>query len=145
MSEEEAAATQAFRGKHQCKIDEVGPTLLIFRKQVILGLVESTGCTISAASTHYNFAFQKAKQETPELVVGLGRPPEKNNGGRKPKQAPAVPDSSIVTPAALLANFQRAMGTAGAASPVAGDAPAAEVLLLTYTPVAEVQQEEVAA
>lgn len=63
---------------------------LAFRKKIILDLVEQTGCTIAAASTHYNYAFQKAKIEVPEKVVGLGRPEGKNNGGRKKKVATPV-------------------------------------------------------
>ena len=64
---------------------------LAFRKKIILDLVEQTGCTIAAASTHYNHAFQKAKIEVPDQVVGLGRPEGKNNGGRKKKVvAPTV-------------------------------------------------------
>ena len=62
-----------------------------FRKGLILDLAEITGCTIAAASTHYNYAFQLAKKEIPAQVVGLGRAEGKNNGGRKRKQAPAVP------------------------------------------------------
>lgn len=64
---------------------------LLWRKGIILDLVELTGCTIAAASTHYNYAFKRIKQSEPELVVGLGRPEGKNNGGRKRKQVPAQP------------------------------------------------------
>ena len=59
---------------------------LLWRKGIILDLVELTGCTIAAASTHYNYAFKRIKGSEPELVVGLGRPEGKNNGGRKRKQ-----------------------------------------------------------
>ena len=64
---------------------------LLWRKGIILDLVELTGCTIAAASTHYNYAFKRIKESEPELVAGLGRPEGKNNGGRKRKQAPAAP------------------------------------------------------
>ena len=64
---------------------------LLWRKGIILDLVELTGCTIAAANTHYNYAFKRIKQSEPELVVGLGRPEGKNNGGRKRKQVPAQP------------------------------------------------------
>lgn len=56
-----------------------------FRRILLDWTVENYSCSMAAASTHYNFAFQKAKKETPELVVGLGRPEGKNNGGRKKK------------------------------------------------------------
>lgn len=73
-----------------------------FRKGIILDLVEQTGCTIAAASTHYNHAFQRVKESEPELVKGLGRPEGKNNGGRKkkaiPVQAPASPVDDNLTP-----------------------------------------------
>jgi hypothetical protein len=64
---------------------------LLWRKGIILDLVELTGCTIAAASTHYNYAFKRIKESEPELVAGLGRPEGKNNGGRKRKQVPAQP------------------------------------------------------
>ena len=67
-----------------------------FRKGIILDLVEQTGCTIAAASTHYNHAFQRVKESEPELVKGLGRPEGKNNGGRKRKQVPAEAPASPV-------------------------------------------------
>jgi hypothetical protein len=63
----------------------------VFRKGIILDLVELTGCTIAAASTHYAHAFHRVKEGEPELVLGLGRPEGKNNGGRKRKQAPTMP------------------------------------------------------
>lgn len=69
-----------------------------FRKGIILDLAEQTGCTIAAASTHYNHAFQGAKVAVPALVIGLGRPEGKNNGGRKRKVIP-VP---VQAPAPLL-------------------------------------------
>ena len=56
-----------------------------FRAEVRFYAIEQFGCTGSAASTHYNYAFQECKKSNPELVIGLGRPPEKNNGGRKKK------------------------------------------------------------
>ena len=55
-----------------------------FRKSVIHDLMEMFNCSLGSASTHYNNAFKMAKLKTPELVEGLGRAPEKNNGGRKP-------------------------------------------------------------
>ena len=62
-----------------------------FRVGIILDLVQATGCTIAAASTHYAHAFKRVKEGEPELVLGLGRPEGKNNGGRKRKQAPTMP------------------------------------------------------
>ena len=55
-----------------------------FRKSVIHDLMEMFNCSLGSASTHYNNAFKMAKLQTPELVEGQGRAPEKNNGGRKP-------------------------------------------------------------
>lgn len=62
---------------------EVGNTA--FRKNVMFYLMEEFGCTNPAAATHYNHAFQQVKAANSELVVGLGRPEGKNNGGRKKK------------------------------------------------------------
>lgn len=62
-----------------------------FRRIILDWTVENYTCTMAAASTHYNFALQKAKKDTPEQVVGLGRPEDKNNGGRKKKEATVVP------------------------------------------------------
>ena len=62
---------------------EIGNTA--FRKNVMFYLMEEFGCTNPAAATHYNHAFQLVKASNPELVVGLGRPEGKNNGGRKKK------------------------------------------------------------
>ena len=56
-----------------------------FRKNVMFYVMEEFGCTNPAAATHYNHAFQECKKATPELVIGLGRPEGKNNGGRKKK------------------------------------------------------------
>lgn len=95
----------------------------IFRKDVMFYLVEEFGCTVAAAATHYNDAFKAYKAAHPEKVVGLGRPEEKNNGGRKPKQRPAQP-SVIPTPASvLLQNFIKA----GVVQGPQGLAPAAAV------------------
>ena len=62
---------------------EIGNTA--FRKSVMFYVMEEFGCTNPAAATHYNHAFQECKKATPELVIGLGRPEGKNNGGRKKK------------------------------------------------------------
>jgi hypothetical protein len=58
-----------------------------FRKEILYWAVENYGITIASACTHYNHSFQNAKKATPELVKGLGRPDDKNNGGRKKKVA----------------------------------------------------------
>lgn len=77
----------------------VGPKAnTIFRLGVACKLVEEFGITLAAAGSHYNVAFQKMKKEHPELVEGLGRPPEKNNGGRKKKVAtPTAPVSTLIS------------------------------------------------
>lgn len=63
-----------------------------FRKAVREALIEAFGCSEASASTHYNYSFQAVKKSNPELVEGLGRPEDKNNGGRKKKEEPvAVP------------------------------------------------------
>jgi hypothetical protein len=59
----------------------------VFRKAVIDWGMEQFGIGRGAASTHYNTAKHIAMVERPEAVVGLGRSPEKNNGGRKKKVA----------------------------------------------------------
>lgn len=71
-----------------------------FRKGILLDLDELSGN--ASGASHYNYAFKQAKQTHPELVVNLGRPPEKNNGGRKKKSvaeavvgAPVSPDSDL--------------------------------------------------
>jgi hypothetical protein len=80
-----------------------------FRKAVRFFLIENYGVTEAAASTHYNDALQLVKDATPELVAGLGRPADKNNGGRKKKDAVGT------TRDALLANMLKATGKAPAA------------------------------
>jgi hypothetical protein len=63
-----------------------------FRAAVRGYAIEEFGITGAAASTHYNFAKQEAAK-VPELAAfmeGLGRAPEKNNGGRKRKVAVEV-------------------------------------------------------
>jgi hypothetical protein len=72
-----------------------------FRANVRFFLIEQYGCTEAAASTHYAYAFNKAKEvpELAELLVGLGRPEGKNNGGRKKK---VVPEAAVAGPMLLL-------------------------------------------
>lgn len=59
----------------------------VFRRAVLDYLVEQYGCTMNAAATHYNFAKHEAEKAGALAGVTLGRPPEKNNGGRKKKVA----------------------------------------------------------
>ncbi len=55
-----------------------------FRAEVMgLTMAAFEGVTLASAATHYNHALKEAKKNTPELVVGLGRPDDKK-GGRKP-------------------------------------------------------------
>lgn len=66
-----------------------------FRAHVNAAIMDAYKVSLASAATHYNHAFKAFKAAHPDLVVGLGRPPEKNNGGPKPKAvaAPAaVPD-----------------------------------------------------
>ena len=76
----------------------------VFRRTILDWAVEAFGVSMASASTHYNFAKHAAVVATPELLVGLGRAPEKNNGGRKKKAEAAV------SPSALLANILKARG-----------------------------------
>lgn len=55
-----------------------------FRRSVMQAAIEEFGITTASAATHYNYALQTARLETPEKVEGLGREPGTNNGGRKP-------------------------------------------------------------
>lgn len=55
------------------------------RRTVLDWSVETLKITMAAAATHYNHAFQRIKDSEPELVAGLGRPDDKNNGGRRKK------------------------------------------------------------
>lgn len=83
------------------KFAEMLPTLAElggrkFRRILLDWTVEEYKCTMAAASTHYNHAFQAAKVATPALVVGLGRPEGKNNGGRKKKPAAEVDAAALL-------------------------------------------------
>ena len=75
-----------------------------FRRTILDHAVEAFGVTMASASTHYNFAKHAAVAASPELLVGLGRAPEKNNGGRKKGSTKAV------TPSQLLATMLKARG-----------------------------------
>ena len=57
----------------------------VFRKGMIYSLVDAFGISVASACTHYNDALHFVRDLNAELVSGLGRPPEKNNGGRKKK------------------------------------------------------------
>jgi hypothetical protein len=67
-----------------------------FRKEILAWLELEFDCTRAAAATHYNFAFKQCKAAHPELVVGLGRPEGKNNGGRKKKVAEVIETAPAV-------------------------------------------------
>jgi len=91
-----------------------------FRKNVIVWAMDQFSCTLQAASTHYNFAKKEAEKATPTLVVGLGRAPDKNNGGRKKKaEVPTLEVAASATPGAEVAG-DATTGTASAEP--AGDA-----------------------
>jgi hypothetical protein len=72
----------------------------LFRKTVMDQIMSETGCTESAASTHYN----NAKKANP--VEGLGRPVHgkgvRKMGGNKGKDADIVPDNECFTVIELL-------------------------------------------
>lgn len=73
----------------------------VFRKAVIMDVVEQFGCTIAAACTHYNHSFKFVKELNAELVSGLGRPEGKNNGGRK-RKVQVVPGTNYFAPSDVL-------------------------------------------
>jgi hypothetical protein len=61
-----------------------------FRKTVLADIAEAFGLDMALqAPSHYNYALQAVKKETPELVAGLCRPDDKK-GGRKKKEQPAA-------------------------------------------------------
>ncbi len=70
---------------------EVGGTP--FRKGLIAWAMDNYGCTLASAASTYAEVKNKFETEHPELkemLDGLGRAPEKNNGGRKKKVATVV-------------------------------------------------------
>lgn len=74
------------------KFNEMLPLLVTiggkaFRRTILDWTVENYGVTMASASTHYNHSFQACKEVDAALVVGLGRPEGKNNGGRQRKAA----------------------------------------------------------
>jgi hypothetical protein len=95
-----------------------------FRREILDWTTEQYGCTVAAASTHYNHAKLEAAKVVPQLLVGLGRAADKNNGGRKKGSAarpavtdllgnmlrarPAVETPAVETPAAAVEEFVEA-------------------------------------
>ena len=74
-----------------------------FRKGICLDLEDQCGATPSSAAMAYNYAKKKFTQEHPELVEGLGRAPDKNNGGRRRKVEAAdtpvdIEESTLLEP-----------------------------------------------
>lgn len=78
-----------------------------FRGTLNSELMEQFGITLASAATHYNDAKHEAQKLAAEklaagddtlskLLEGLGRPPEKNNGGRK-KKVVETPAAEVVT------------------------------------------------
>jgi hypothetical protein len=59
----------------------------VFRKTVLLHVIDHFGITVAAAAKHYNDALRLVREATPELVAGLGRPEDKK-GGRRPRSQP---------------------------------------------------------
>lgn len=60
---------------------EIGNTA--FRKAVYLAVMDEFGVSNASACTQYNNVFKEIRREHPEMVVGLGRAPDKK-GGRRP-------------------------------------------------------------
>ena len=75
-----------------------------FRATVIGDTCEQFGITHASGATAYNeakkqaFKLAETNPTLAEQLKGLGRPPEKNNGGRKPKTetAPVTEGSEVV-------------------------------------------------
>lgn len=68
-----------------------------FRKTVLEWTVKEYGVSWPSACTHYNFAkttFTAASAENAKAVTGLGRAPDKNNGGRKKGSTVAKKDTA---------------------------------------------------
>lgn len=57
----------------------------VFRLSLCAQVAEEFGISMASAGGAYQEAFRFVKDLNSELVSGLGRPPEKNNGGRKKK------------------------------------------------------------
>ena len=74
----------------------------VFRKTVGAQLIEEFGITPAASVAAYQDAFKFVKELNSELVDGLGRPPEKNNGGRKKKQPVSLTAKEVTAPVSTL-------------------------------------------
>lgn len=59
-----------------------------FRKGILIDLAEEFSTSTNSAACAYNAVFQDWKRSNPGAVEGLGRPPEKNNGGPRGKVKP---------------------------------------------------------
>ena len=82
-------AVQLFAERNPLRIaGEIGNT--DFRKGICLDLEDRCAATPSSAAMAYNYAKKKFAEQHPELVEGLGRAPEKNNGGRRRTVSPVV-------------------------------------------------------
>ena len=119
----------------------------VFRKHLIFWAVEQYGCTVNAACTHYNHAKNEAAKipALAEKMAGLGRAPEKNNGGRKRKTAVAEAIPSVIpTPVgSLLQNFLTALTLTTPATEVDEEAALAEThaALLEHNDTEQVREE----
>lgn len=69
-----------------------------FRAEVIGWAMDQYGISLASAATAYNNAKLAYTQAYPEKVEGLGRPPEKNNGGRRRKVQPGQAVDADYTP-----------------------------------------------
>lgn len=97
---EKRAFTNATFNAMLPQLAELGPTQ--FRHEVLAQVVMAfDDMTVQAASTHYNHALKMARIHAPETIVGLGRAPEKNNGGRKRKAVVEDPAVLALTSGAM--------------------------------------------
>lgn len=78
-----------------------------FRRQLLDWTVEQFGCSMAAASTHYNFAKHAAV--TADATLVLGRPAEKNNGGRKKGSTNGAAKSTVFAPFETAADYKARM------------------------------------
>lgn len=69
-----------------------------FRAAVIAYMIEEFGTTLAGAATQYNEIKKWAQKEWKDELADLGRPADKNNGGRKKKVAAVFVDAEAFVP-----------------------------------------------
>lgn len=75
--------------KYLPQLEKLGGTE--FRRKVMNLIQEKFETTVASAATNYNFAFQQAREENPNAVIGLGRNPiTAASTGARPKKVAAT-------------------------------------------------------